>query len=973
MNTSTSFHRGIRSCWICLWLATLLAAVPGRVHGAVEDVVVVFKTHFDIGYTDMATNVVQRYRTTMIDEALSVVDQNRDLPANQQFVWTLPGWPMTRILEDWPGQTAERQRRVREAFQEGRFAVHALPFTTHTELLEPEDLVRGLAYATRLTHDAGIPAPRDAKMTDVPSHSWILPTLLRAAGIEFLHLGCNPASRSPEVPQLFWWEGPDGSRLLTMYSAEDYGTGLVPPPDWPHRTWLALIHTGDNHGPPRPDEVRQVLEQARAKLPGVRVRIGRLSDFSDAILAEASDIPVVRGDMPDTWIHGPMSDPQGAALARRIRPRIAMVEALDTHLPLWGVDPPPVRDVIAKAYDQSLLYGEHTWGGAYWWIYGSYRAEYGEAWQAERAAGRFDRIEASWAEHTAYIENAARLIDPLLEQQLTTLAQTVAEDRDRILLFNPLPWLRSPGVATARVTDARFKLEIGPGSGVSPARIYELGGSRSFGLLGNPDFNAFYDVHEDEIRLLVPPIPPSGYQVLTHQGALVNHMHMARTDPNEARLAAGRFRARLDPTQGTIAALRVAGQMTPGGATVPAVAEVVDLNSPYGFGQVLYERFDSNQVAAFVSSYVKSTAHWATNELGKPMLPPASVSPSQAVSPTNFTATYRSSFFAAEAILTAQASEAVPFGVTTHYLFYNDLPWFDIEVTLHKKPADPWPEAAWICLPFELENPQFRLGRLGGIVDPTRDLVPGSNHHLHAIHTGVAVFDRTGRGFGVCPIDSPLVSLGEPGGWKYSADFIPGKATIFINLFNNQWTTNFRLWNEGTWTSRVRIWSFHQYDPVESLVRPALEARYPVQAVCATGKGGSIPTTGQGIALRHSDRTDAVAPPFSPRRKNVLVTAFGRSPHNPGILLRLWELAGEDGDCVVDLPKAMAVDRAVPVNLRDEAIGPAVTVTGHRFIAPLKGFAPASYLLLPPSPDPDSTEKGGKGAGPAIRICVAIH
>jgi alpha-mannosidase len=965
MNTSTCLQPVFGSCWSCLWLATLLTAIPGRVHGAVDEVVVVFKTHFDIGYTDMASNVVQRYRTTMIDEALTVVDQNRDLPADQQFVWTLPGWPMTRILEDWPGQTAERQRRVREAFQEGRFAVQGLPFTTHTELLEPEDLVRGLVHAARLTQAAGIPAPRDAKMTDVPSHSWILPTLLRAAGIDFLHLGCNPASRSPAVPRLFWWEGPDGSRLLTMYSAEDYGTGLVPPPDWPHRTWLALIHTGDNHGPPRPDEVRQVLEQARAKLPGVRVRIGRLSDFSDAILAETSEIPVVRGDMPDTWIHGPMSDPQGAALARRIRPRIAMVEALDTLLPLWGVEPPPVRDAIAKAYEQSLLYGEHTWGGAYWWIYGSYRAVYGEAWRSERAAGRFDRIEASWAEHTAYIENAERLIDPLLERQLATLAQAVAEDRDRILLFNPLPWVRSPGVASARVTDTRFKLEMGPGHGVTPARINDLGGARSLGIFENLDFGpAFYDVHGDEIRLLVPPILPSGYQVLAHTGALVNPMHMTHTDADEARLAAGGFTATLDPARGTIAALRVAGQMPPGGATVPAVAEAVDVNSPYGFGQILYERFDSNQVAAFVSAYVKSTAHWATNELGKPMLPPASVSPYQAVSPTNFTATYRSSFFAAEAILTAPASEAVPFGVTTRYLFYNGLPWFDLEVTLHQKPADPWPEAAWICLPFELEDPQFRLGRLGGIVNPARDLVPGSNHHLHAIHTGLAVFDRTGRGFGVCPIDSPLVSLGEPGGWRYSADFIPGKAAIFINLFNNQWTTNFRLWNEGTWTSRVRIWSFHRYDPVESLVRPALEARYPVQAVCATGKGGAIPTSGHGIALRHLDRTDAVAPPFSPRRKNVLVTAFGRSPHDPGILLRLWELAGEDGDCQVDLPKAMAVGRALPVDLRGQPIGPAVTVVGNRFPAVLKGFAPASYLLLPPGPDPDSMEQGGAGAAP---------
>ncbi|MCX7827058.1 MAG: polysaccharide lyase family protein, partial [Verrucomicrobiae bacterium] len=83
--------------------------VPG-----VEQVVLVFKTHFDIGYTDMASNVVQRYRTTMIDQALAVVDQNRDLPTAQQFAWTITGWPMHQIL-DWPQQTPERKARVERA------------------------------------------------------------------------------------------------------------------------------------------------------------------------------------------------------------------------------------------------------------------------------------------------------------------------------------------------------------------------------------------------------------------------------------------------------------------------------------------------------------------------------------------------------------------------------------------------------------------------------------------------------------------------------------------------------------------------------------------------------------------------------------------------------------------------------------------------------------------------------------------
>jgi hypothetical protein len=166
----------------------------------VEQVVVVFKTHFDIGYTDMAANVVQRYRTKMIDDALKVVEKSREMPPERRFAWTIPGWPLSKIMDDWPGQTPERREKVAQAFKEGRFVVHALPFTTHTELLEVEDLVHGLGYASRLSREAGLPLPRDAKMTDVACHAWIVPTLLRRAGVEFLHIGCNAACRSPQVP-----------------------------------------------------------------------------------------------------------------------------------------------------------------------------------------------------------------------------------------------------------------------------------------------------------------------------------------------------------------------------------------------------------------------------------------------------------------------------------------------------------------------------------------------------------------------------------------------------------------------------------------------------------------------------------------------------------------------------------------------------------------------------------------------------
>src|ERR1035441_4235825 len=103
-------------------------------------------------------------------------------------------------------------------------------------------------------------------------------------------------------------------------------------PGWPCSTPATTT------GHPRPDEVKKVLDQAAKQLPGVKVRIGRMSDFADAILAQKPDLPVVRCDAPDSWIHGPMSDPAGARLARNTRPLIAATDALNTQLRGWGLD-----------------------------------------------------------------------------------------------------------------------------------------------------------------------------------------------------------------------------------------------------------------------------------------------------------------------------------------------------------------------------------------------------------------------------------------------------------------------------------------------------------------------------------------------------------------------------------------------------------------------------------------------------------
>ncbi len=233
-------------------------------------------------------------------------------------------------------------------------------------------------------------------------------------------------------------------------------------------------------------------------------------------------------------------------------------------------------------------------------------------------------------------------------------------------------------------------------------------------------------------------------------------------------------------------------------------------------------------------------------------------------------------------------------------------PYLDLEVTLHNKPADNWPEAGWLCLPVNAAKPQFRLGRLGGIADPAKDFVRGSNHDLQAVNTGVTISDAEGPGVGICPLDSPLVSLDRPGLFRYSPDFVPTKPVVFVNLFNNQWTTNFRLWNEGTWTMRVRLWPFDRFDAQAALITPSLEARYPLLAAAADGKAGTLPATQKGLELS---------------ARGTLVTAFGPNPDGPGTVLRLWEYAGVRGPCEVHLPAGLDVKEVQPVNLRGQPTG----------------------------------------------------
>ncbi|MGA8622360.1 MAG: hypothetical protein WB660_28045, partial [Candidatus Sulfotelmatobacter sp.] len=179
-----------------------------------------------------------------------------------------------------------------------------------------------------------------------------------------------------------------------------------------------------------------MFAEALEKLPDVKVRMGTLDDIADAILAEKPELAVVQAETPDTWIHGCMSDPGGIRHARNVRPLIPAVEVLHTQLCQWGVQAEAHDEEVAKAFEQSLLYSEHTWG------LGQSVDVYGKAFK-ELPAGKYQKLEASWEDKTNYIRNAASITSSLLDAGLSALRQAVDTEGPRIVVYNPLPWRRS--------------------------------------------------------------------------------------------------------------------------------------------------------------------------------------------------------------------------------------------------------------------------------------------------------------------------------------------------------------------------------------------------------------------------------------------------------------------------------------------------------------------------------------------------
>lgn len=355
----------------------------------------VFKTHLDLGFTAHAEAVRRQYHEHFIPMALDTGEHFlMENPAQPKFIWTTGSWLIWDHLET---QDKAKVERLERGIAAGIIRWHALPFTTHTELLSPPLFAEGLSISAELDRRFGIKTIA-AKMTDVPGHTLGLVPLLAAAGVEFLHIGVNSASTPPAVPPLFRWQAPDGAAVTVAYHT-DYGSTLTPDGI---AEGLAFAHTNDNLGPQNVGHVVDTFHHYAAIFPGHELRASTLDTFAAALRPLAPQLPVIGDEIADSWIHGVGSAPQ------RVSRYLAARRAFDRFVAAGPLTGP------RRAFGRKLLeVAEHTWGVDI----KTYLRDEG-AWDrpafahARATDKRFAHTERAWAEQDAIVDQALSLLDP---------------------------------------------------------------------------------------------------------------------------------------------------------------------------------------------------------------------------------------------------------------------------------------------------------------------------------------------------------------------------------------------------------------------------------------------------------------------------------------------------------------------------------------------------------------------------------
>src|SRR5258705_229481 len=787
--------------------------------------------HTDVGYTDLQERALEIHRKNL-DAALAWTSTHRDFHFTAECALQVLSY-----LED---RSPEAGDALVQAIRDGKIGWQALFANMLTGILDHETFARLVWPAGKLARERGLNFA-SAQITDVPGQTLTFPMLPAASGVKYLARGPTPERAVPLLPasgtegtpypQLYYWEGPDGSRVL-HWRAHHYGDGTrfgfdVGPDEMGHRLsdWLlnqpaflaqnwpydtALLYGADwqDNAPIKEAIVANVQEFAR-RFTFPRIVMGRAEDFfRDVERRYGTKIPVRRGDTGLYWEDGAASTAAELAAFRsaQLAARASEIVALwDDRIEPRDASVVARRRTRAEAraamWRDLLLFGEHTWGAA-----------------ESVSAPASRQTVAQWDYKKRFIDAGAAAARDHLSNGLLRLGRACRTGRGRVV-FNAGTWERTD---VARVPGGAAKSLSNDGR--------EL---------------ASVDLENGDALVLFREVPPLGYLALTEAD---RDARLRGPDGEALDAKAGGFTVQIDQASGAIRSL-----------TGPDGKERVKPSDWSGLNQFVYARGGDH------------SALWTSGERDDLKNPPQ-----LELTQAKLVRCRRERLPGIGVRLVIdRALEGFP-SITSTITLYDELPWLDIENRIVKT-ATLAKEALYVAFPFAFIKPTVDVEVPLGRMTVDRDQQPGScrDWYCHAhwvwLHEGNDGVLWSGP-------DTPLFTLNDlfRGAWRRT---IVPDGTLFAYAMNNYWHTNYAASQGGAVTFRYRLSLLSPGDAAEP-VRRGWAACDPLYLSPSYTNETAGPLIAKDRALVYAD-------------KGVAIVGAKPADDEEGVIVRVLDVAGQ--------------------------------------------------------------------------------
>lgn len=252
----------------------------------------------------------QQYRlrlVDLVDHLLEILDRDKEYK-----YFTLDG--QTVVLDDYFEIKPQNKKRLQEYVKKGRVFVGPWYILPDEFLVSGEATIRNLMLGHRKAEDMGA-VMKIGYIPDPFGHITQMPQILQGFGIDnfIFTRGMGKVPKSE-----FWWESPDGSRVLTILQRDGYchGNSISDEPkeaiarfdefynNLAHLTTTPhiLINNGCDHLEPQPT-LPTILKNVRKEWKKAEIIHSNFPEFILNVKQAKPKLETVRGELRDCTIH----------------------------------------------------------------------------------------------------------------------------------------------------------------------------------------------------------------------------------------------------------------------------------------------------------------------------------------------------------------------------------------------------------------------------------------------------------------------------------------------------------------------------------------------------------------------------------------------------------------------------------------------------------------------------------------------